>query len=308
MATQTTLLAPLSDEMKTYYDRVLLERAVPMLVHGQFGQERPIPRNGGKTIEFRRFASLGQSTTPLTEGVTPSGQALSVSAITATINQYGDFVEGSDLLDLTAIDPILTETAQLLGEQAGESIDAITRDILAAGTTVQYAAGRASRNLVAAGDNLTVDEIRKAVRTLKNNKARPIGDSYVAIVGPNTTYDLQSDSMWQNAQLYAGSQRLFNGEIGRIFGVRFVETTEAAVFSGGGASGADVYGTIVLGANAYGMVPLSGQSLGFIFKQLGSSGTADPLNQRWTSAWKVAFTAKILNDLFMVRIEHTVSA
>lgn len=310
MATQTTLLAPLSDEMKTFYDRVLLERATPMLVHTQFGQSRPIPRNGGKTIEFRRFASLGQSTTALTEGVTPSGQALSVSAITATIAQYGDFVEGSDLLDLTAIDPILTETAQLLGEQAGESIDAITRDILAAGTSVQYAAGRASRATVAAGDNLTVDEIRKAVRTLKNNRARPIGDSYVAIVGPNTTYDLQSDTMWQEAQKYAGSERLFNGEIGRIFGVRFVETTEAVVFedAGAGTPAIDVYGTIILGANAYGMVPLTGQNLSFIFKQVGSSGTADPLNQRWTSAWKTAFTAKILNDLFMLRVEHAVSA
>ena len=317
MPTNATTDAALSPEMKTYYDRALLERAAPRLVHAQFGQERPIPRNGGKTIEFRRFASLGASTTALTEGVTPAGQALSVSAITATIAQYGGFVEGSDLLDLTAIDPVLTETAQLLGEQAGESLDTIVRDILHAGTSVQYAGAATSRGTVGTADTLTVDEVRKAVRTLKNNKARPLSDgSYVAIVGPNTTYDLQSDTKWDEAAKYAGSTQIFSGEIGRLYGVRFVETTEAKVFAASGAdpdgAGAlgpiDVYSTLVLGQNAYGIIPLSGAGLSFIFKPTGSAGSADPLDQRWTSAWKAAQTARILNDLFLLRVEHAVSA
>ncbi len=309
MAVQTTLLAPLSDELKTFYDRTLLERAVPLLVHGQFGQERPIPRNGGKTIEFRRFTTLGASTTAITEGVTPSGQALAVTAIEATISQYGDFVEGSDLLDLTAIDPVLTETAMLLGEQAGESTDTIVRDILHAGTTVQYANAATSRVTVASGHILTVDEVRQAVRTLKNNKARPLSDgNYVAIVGPSTTYDLQSDTKWVETANYAGGAQVFAGEIGRIYGVRFVETTQAKSFAGAGAAAIDVHSTLVLGQNAYGMIPLAGAGLEFIFKPTGSAGSADPLNQRWTSAWKVAFTARILNDLFMLRIEHAVTA
>lgn len=306
--TNKTTDGALSAEMKTFYDRVLLERAVPALVHAQFGQTRPIPRNGGKKIEFRRFASLGAATTALTEGVTPTGQNLSVSAIDATISQYGGYVEGSDLLDITAIDPILTETAQLLGEQAGESIDTLVRDILAAGTSVQYANGKVSRVTVAATDVLTVTEIRKAVRTLKNNKARPFADGYyVAIVSPDTTYDLQSDEDWKSASEYAGSTQIFTGEIGRLYGVRFVETTQAAVFTAAGADDIDVAATLVLGQNAYGIVPLSAQTLEFIFKGVGSAGSADPLDQRWTSGWKVAFTAKILNDLFMLRIEHAVS-
>lgn len=309
MATQTTLLAPLSDEMKTFYDRVLLERATPLLVHSQFGQERPIPPRGGKTIEFRRFTTLGASTTALTEGVTPAGQALDVTAVTATISQYGDFVEGSDLLDLTAIDPVLTETAQLLGEQAGESLDTIVRDILHAGTTVQYADAATSRATVAAGHILTVNEVRQAVRTLKTNKARPLSDgNYVAIVGPSTTYDLQSDTKWVETANYAGGSQIFAGEIGRIYGVRFVETTQAKTFAGAGAAGIDVHSTLVIGQNAYGIVPLTNAGLQFIFNPVGSAGSADPLAQRWSSAWKAAQTAKILNDLFMVRIEHAVSA
>jgi N4-gp56 family major capsid protein len=307
--TQTTTQGSLAPEFKQFYDRTLLERALPELVHAQFGQRRPIPRGSGKTIEFRRFSALPVSLTPLTEGVTPTGNSLNVTAITAAVNQFGDYVEGSDLLDLTAIDPILTETSQLLGEQSGYSVDTIVRDILNAGTNVQYANNRASRVTVAAGDVLTVAEIRKAVRTLKKNRARPVaGQYFVAFVSPSATYDLQSDPNWTRASEYAGSEQIYSGEVGRLYGVRFIETTETKVYAGAGAAGIDVHATLAIGANAYGIVPLDGQNLETFFKPVGSSGTADPLNQRWTMGWKTAFTAKILNDAFLLRIEHAVSA
>lgn len=308
MPVNVTTDGGLSAEVKTFYDRVLLERAVPVAVHAQFGQERPIPKGQGKSIEFRRFSSLSPATTPLTEGTTPAGGTLTATAITATLAQYGSFIEGSDLLDLVAIDPILTETAQLLGEQAGESIDKVVRDVLATGSTVQYANGRASRATVVAGDNLTVTEVRKAVRTLKKNKAKPFpGGDFIGIVGPSAVYDLQSDAAWKDASQYAGSEQIFSGEVGRLYGVRFIETTENKVFTGAGGGGIDVHASLILGANAYGISPLSGQNLEFIFKPLGSSGTADPLNQRWTSSWKSAFVAKILQDLYLIRVEHAVS-
>jgi N4-gp56 family major capsid protein len=181
--------------------------------------------------------------------------------------------------------------------------------VISAGTSVQYANGRVSRVTVAAGDVLTVLEIRKAVRFLKNQKARPVaGGDYVAFVNPNTTFDLQSDTAWKDPHTYQDTTNLYSGEIGRLYGVRFIESTETKVFTGAGAAGIDVNATIIVGANAYGMIPLQGGDLDFIFKNLGESGTADPLNQRWTSGWKVSTAAKILNDLFMVRIEHSSSA
>lgn len=308
MTVQVTTQGSLTAEAKTFYDRVLLERAVAMFVFAQFAQRRPLMRGNGKTIEFRKFASLTPSITPLTEGVTPSGDSLSVSAITATIAQYGNYVKGSDLLDLTSIDPILTETAMLLGENAADTLNRVVRGILFAGTSVQYANGRVSRVTVAAGDVLTVLEIRKAVRSLKRNKARPLdGRNYVAFVNEGAVFDLQSDTNWVNAAQYAGAEQVFTGELGRIFGVRFVESTENPVFAGAGAGGIDVHATTVLGANAYGMIPLEGADLEFIFKSLGSSGTSDPLNQLWTIGWKNSFAAKILQELFMVRIEHAIS-
>lgn len=307
MPTDTT--ATLSAEMQTYYDKKLLSRFLPQFVYSQWGQKRPIPKMGGKTINFRKFNVLTAATTALTEGVTPAGSSLDVTADTATVNQYGDFVTVSDVLDLTAIDPVLDEAADVLGDQAHDTIDQLTRDVLAAGTNVQYAAGRVSRVTVAAGDNLTVTEIRKAVRTLKRNKARPIGNkAYIAIVEPGATYDLQSDTLWQDASKYAGSEQLFSGEIGRIFGVRFVETTNAKKFAGAGAAAIDVYATIIFGEEAYGIVDIAGSgAVQNIVKPHGSGGTNDPLNQRATSGWKVLFTTKILQQAAIIRIEHATS-
>lgn len=308
MATQVTTMPGLTPELQTFYDKNLLKRLLPELVHAQWAQKRPIPKNGGKTIQFRRFSPLAPATTPLTEGVTPTGNSLNVTEITATVAQYGDYIEISDILDLTAIDPILVETGRLLGEQAGLTIDHLVRDVLVTGTTVQYANGKLSRAEIATGDNLTVNEIRKAVRTLKRNKARKIEGGYVAIVEPGTTYDLQSDPDWKDAQKYAGSKRIFNGEIGELYSVRFVETTEAKKFPGAGAAGIDVYATLILGADAYGIVDVAGSgAVKNIIKPFGSAGTADPLDQRASSGWKVLFTTKILEDLAILRIEHAVS-
>lgn len=309
MATQTTATETLSSELQTFYDKNLVKRLLPELVHAQFGQKRPIPKNGGKTIQFRKFSPLAAATTPLTEGVTPAGNSLNVTNVTAQVSQYGDYIEISDVLDMTAIDPILVETGLLLGEQGGLTVDNIVRDVLAGGTTVQYAGGRASRAAITVDDKMTVAELKKAVRTLKRNKARKINGDYVAIVEPGTTYDLQNDAEWKSAQEYSGSTKIFSGEIGKLYGVRFVETTEAKKVTGAGVGGIDVYCTLILGADAYGMVDISGSgAVKNIVKSFGSAGTSDPLDQRATSGWKVLFTAKILEDLAILRIEHAVTA
>lgn len=309
MATQTTATGTLAPTIQTYYDKKLIKRLVEEFVHMQFGQKRPIPKNGGKTVDFRKFSALAAATTPLTEGVTPAGNAITITNVTATPLQYGDYIEISDVLDMVAIDPVLDEMTDVLGEQASRTLDTIVRDIVVAGTTVQYAAGRASRITVAAGDNLTVAEIRKAVRTLKRNNVKPLeGGDYVAIVEPGSVFDLQGDTKWEAAAQYAGSRQIFSGEMGRLYGVRFVETSLAKKFAGAGAAAVDVYATVVIGRDAYGIVDISGSgNVENIVKPKGSSGTADPLNQRSTTGWKAMFTAKILEQLAMVRIEHTVS-
>ena len=122
--------AALSAEMKTFYDMTLIDEASANLVHDQFGQKRPIPAGGGKIIEFRKFSPLAKATTPITEGVTPTGKALNVSAFTAAVKQYGDFIVQSDVLELTSLDNTILEATKLLGKQAGATLDTIVRDEL----------------------------------------------------------------------------------------------------------------------------------------------------------------------------------
>ena len=298
----------LSPEMKTYYSDYLIDMAEPELVHDQFGQKRPIPKNGGKTIEFRKYAPLAKATTPLSEGVTPNGQKLSVSTVTATVNQYGGFIELSDVLLLTAIDNNLVEATKLLGSQAGRTLDTITRDIIVAGSNVVYANGKSARNgLVANTDKLTVKDIRKAVRQLKLFNTPKFGSYYCAIIHPDVAFDLMDDPEWKYPHQYVDTNNIYLEELGAIAGVRFSETTEAKVFTEAGASSANVYATLVVGDNAYGVTEVTGGGLQHIVKQLGSAGTADPLNQRATAGWKAIKTAVRLVEQYMVRIESTSS-
>ena len=307
--TNVTTDSGLSKEMKTFYSDYLIDMAEPNLVHDQFGQKHPIPKNGGKIIEFRKYDSLPKALTPLTEGVTPNGQKLSMSVITSNVQQYGGYIELSDILLLTAIDNNLVQATKLLGSQAGRTLDTITREVLNGGTNVQYAEGQVTaRNALVGGQAsgnhyLTVDAVRRAVRFLKVMNAPKINGNYVGIIHPDVSYDLMSDPKWVNVKTYSDPDGIYEGEIGKIEGVRFVETSEAKVFEGAGASGVDVYSTLILGADAYGVTEITGGGLEHIVKQLGSAGTADPLNQRATAGWKATKTAERLVEQYMVRIE-----
>lgn len=295
----------LSVEMKTYYSDYLIDMATPLLVHDQFGQKHPIPKNGGKTIEFRKYSPLAKAMTALTEGVTPDGQALDVSAITATVAQYGGWIQLPDMLLLTAIDNNMVQATELLGDQAGRTLDTVTREVLNGGTNVQYYDGSVtSRSALTADNKLTVDCIFRAVRFLKSQNAKPIDGSFVGIIHPDVAYDLMRSAEWIDLQKYTNNvDHVYNGEIGKIGGVRFVETTEAKIFAKGGASGVDVYSTLILGSNAYGVTEVTGGGLQHIVKQLGSSGSADPLNQRASVGWKAVKTAERLVEPYMIRIE-----
>ncbi len=307
--TNVTTDSGLSAENKTFYDRTLLESAKPNLIHSQFGQKRPIPKNGGKKIEFRRYGALPKALTPLTEGVTPDGRKLTVTSIEAEVHQYGDYVALSDVLDLTAIDNNVLEATKAIGNQAGLTLDTITRNILQAGTNVQYcpkvgASGTTavtSRADIDATCKLTVDEIKKAVATLKANNVPKISGSYVAIIHPYAAYDLMSDPAWEEMHKYTTSDNMYEGEIGRIAGVRFVESSEALIVKT--STNPAVFCTLVLGENAYGITEVTGGGLKTIIKQLGSAGTADPLDQRSTVGWKAMQTAEILQQNYMIRIE-----
>lgn len=231
----------LSPEMKTFYDMTLIDEAQAQLVHDQFGQKRPIPQGGGKTIEFRKFAPLNKALVPLTEGVTPDGSNLSVSSMTATIAQYGDYITQSDVLELTALDNTILEATKLLGRQAGLTLDTVTRNVLQSGTNVSFASAWSgstevpvtSRDALDATSVLKVDTVQQVVAKLRACNAPTINGKYVAIIHPYVAYDLMRDPEWIDAHKYAQPVNLYEGEIGEIGGVRFVQSTEAKIYGSG---------------------------------------------------------------------------
>lgn len=238
-----TANAGLSAEMKTFYDKTLIELAGPALVHDQFAQKRPIPKNGGKTIEFRKFNSLPKALKPITEGVTPTGSSLTVVPVTATVDQYGDYVELTDMLEMTSVDPIVVEATKQLADQAGRTIDTIVRNQIVGGTNVNYcpevsADGSeteiTSRSELTADSKLRVKDVFRAAAQLKAMNAPTIDGSYVAIIHPYVAYDLMQDAkgQWLDIQKYTDPKNILRGEIGTIGGVRFVQTSEAKIFTG----------------------------------------------------------------------------
>lgn len=306
--TQVTTSEGLTAGMHTYYEDRLIDNAEPYLIHDQFGDKYPIPKHEGKTIQFRKYSPLSKALTALTEGVTPDGNSLNMSTIEATVSQYGDYVTCSDVLELTHVDPQIEQATKLLGSQAGRTLDTITRDVITAGTNVMYApkvvdgveTETLSRAALTAECTLTYNLIFKAVAKLKAMNARPIDDSFVAIVHPNVSCDLMLSDKWIDVHKYANAENIYQGEIGKLAGVRFVETTEAKIFGGTPS----VYATMIIGSNAYGVTEVSGGGLQHIVKQLGSAGSSDPLNQRATTGWKALKVAERLVEENMVRIEH----
>lgn len=301
----TTESASLSPGMRTFYSKLLRDQTEPKLYHDQFAQKKDVPANNGKVINFRRINKLPKTTTPLTEGVTPDGQSLSMEDFTAELKQYGGWVPLTDWLLMTATDINLVEAIDALHSQAARTLDTITREVINAGTNVQYGADSVSaRNLLSEDDKLTVDCIKRAVRKLELQDAeRPDGNYYSAIIHPDCAYDLTNDPQWQKPHEYVDTKNIYSGEIGETAGVRFVKTTEAKVWAKASADGKDVYSTLVIGKDAYGTTSINGYGLEFIVNQLGSAGAADPLKQRASAGWKANKTAVILNDAYMVRVE-----
>lgn len=307
--TNMTTSSALSAGMQTYYNRELLRTFEPNLVHLQFGDEHRMPPHSGLVMNMRKLIPLETNTKALSEGEPGESVMLAETEVTVQLQQYGEYARCTDKLDLTHLDMDIMRRTKLFGDAGARSIDAVVREELAKCANVIYAGGKASRAELTAADKLTSRELRKAVKTLKKNHAQTFDGYFVAIIGPDTMYDLQEDEAFVKVSQYQDKENIYTGEVGRLFGVRLVETTEAKIFEGAGASGADVASVIVLGQYAYGVTSLKGAKPRVIVKPAGSAGTADPLDQISTVGWKMdGFGAKLLQPEYAVRIECGFSA
>lgn len=302
--TNMTGSAGLTPGMQTYYNRELLRTFEPELVHLQFGDEHRMPTGSGLVMNMRKIIPLETKTATLAEGEPGESVMLTETEVTVKLEQYGEYARCTDKLDLSHLDMNILRKTKLFGDAGARSIDAVVREELATCTNVIYAGGKTSRADLTEQDKLTARDLRKAVKKLKKAHAQTFGGYYIAIVGPDTFYDLQDDETFVAVSRYQDKEAVYKGEIGRLFGCRIVETTEAKVFENAGASGADVASVIVLGQYAYGYTSFKGAKPRVIVKPAGSAGTSDPLDQISTVGWKMdGFGVKMLQPEYAVRIE-----
>lgn len=324
-----TAYGDISPRTAAYAEKELLKRGLPYLVLEKFGQAKALPEHATKVIKFRRYNALPNTPTTLTEGVTPTGQTLAVTDVTATLAQYGDKVTITDVILDTHEDPTLNESVALLGEQAAQMIEKMRFGVLKAGTNVLYANG-ATRDAVNTAISITLQ--RRAVRALKRQNARfitsivrstpsygteNVAPGFVALIHPDLESDVRSLTGFVPAEKY-GTMTPWENELGKCEDVRYVSSTIFEPFAdAGGAKGtmlsttgtnADVYPVLFLGRDAYGIVALKGMFALTPMVVNPKPSDSDPLAQRGHVAWKAMQTCVILNDSWMIRAEVAATA
>ena len=305
----------LTAEQAEFYQRAMLERLINNVVFMNYGQKKNIPNRAGATTSFRRLDLPTLSTTAIVEGTTPTALDLSITKISATVSQYGAWTKISDFLDLTGLDPVLTETSQMFGDHAGLSMDQVVRDIVAAGTNVQYASTATSRLTVAAGMKISAADIIKMRTTMKKNNVKQVtlpsgGKGYIAFTHPDVVANIMTLQEWKDQNTYVDVKNREQGIAGQMYGIYFLEANTAPIFTGAGAAGIDVYGTLVIGDGAFGIPDVGGSSKPEIIVKNAkgdSSDTSNPMNLYSTVAWKSAFTAVRLNEKCILRYESAIN-
>lgn len=317
-----------ANAIKTEFERRLLTRAQPRLVHGRWAMEATLNNMG--SYELRKYAALSAATTPLSEGVTPSQEAApTLSVITITPTWYGAWMRYTDKLDFTNFDPIVSEFVGILGEQAGLTVDTLIRNDVTDNATADFAGAATARNQInTSDDDITFDDVVDQIAQLEAENARPVdGGSYVAIIHPHTWAELMKDTDFQTVFTREGGDAIRSGFVGTLFNCRFYVSANAREYVDAGASSTeDVYSALFIGAESYGVVGIAslmpeimgmdGGGEGFanrtgmatspvdiIMKDLGEGGD-DPLNQRGTIGWKAAHEESVLNSSWIRNLEH----
>jgi len=296
--------ATLSQLMQKYYDRLFIDIAKHTLVHEQGAQVRPLPAGSGKIVYFQRYTPLAIITAQITEGSNPTAINLSATNVSGTVSEFGSYTSISKLLKLTAIDKNMEGAVEVMAQNAGESRDQMVRNKALVGSTAQIGGGKTYASLVSITDVLSSTELRKALRTLKANKAQRYEDGYfLGKIGPYSSYDLMGDTTWVNAHVYKDGENLYQGEIGKIYGVRIIETTNQKEYANGGLSSADLQSNFVHGKNAIGVTDLEGDQKKVYVKTPGPNSTDNPVDRFSTVGWAMSFVPVQLVSAWIIEIK-----
>ncbi len=308
-----TTVAVLPPAVREYYDRLLLMTAYPALIHTRFAQKRVLPEKMGDTIVFRRYSRLSTVPIPLVDGITPPGAPLSATDIKARVDFYGNFVTITNQVELTVEDRVLNESARLLAQNLAQTMDEVTRDVLASTSSVLQCSNGVNGSTPT---ELTKADIDSAIKTLLGNDAdmisavisgtdafatAPVRPSFFGYLDTDLLDDLEGVSNFLSSANYPNNSRVLDNEWGSTSNVRWLYTSVGSVSSASPA----VYNNFIVGKEAYAVVHLGSESGDFYIEPLGSAGSADPLHQRGSVGWQHPFVARILNDAFMLNLEST---
>ena len=341
---QVTAYGDISPAVAAYSVVRMLKRGFPYLQLEKFGQTYVLPTNSTQTAKFRRYFLSGATgsagtgsgsfyipvaTTPLVEGVTPSGSKLANQDYTVTLAQYGDYVTITDVVEDTHTDPVLSTATEILGEQAAVTVETLRYNVLKAGTNVFYAnqvAGRANiitvitladqRRVTTSLNRQNAKKISSVIASTADYNTKSVEAAYMAVVHPDMETDLRNIAGFKPVSDYGTHTTPMEGEIGSIEQVRYLSSTVVApvVDSGGTAvtnslrfttanTACDVYPVLYFGRDAFGIVPLKGKSAMTPMVVNPKPAAGDPLGQRGTVGWKLWTATVILQDAFMARLE-----
>lgn len=312
MALTTTGTMP--SPIKAYYEKRFLMRAEINFIGEQLGEPGRIPKGEGKTVVWNRMTNPTAKDTALTEGTDPTPSGLSAAMVSATLSQYGNYEQVTDLLELTSVDTTIKEAIDTLAYEAALSIDTVIWKTIVSGGTLMVASAAysnsagftPSRNSIDANDTFSVYDLRRARRQLKRFSAKPhTKDRYVAAAHPDVIFDLQGDTNWINAHIYTekGIDAVYNGEAGELFGTRFVETENPQfVLTNSGSAGTEVYTTYIMGKEFFGVSKLQN-----LETYVDSPSPRSALRLYSDIGWKASFAVKVLNDSFAIRVESAAS-
>ena len=296
-----TASSAMSGEMKTFYDTELLENARVEMYYAQFAKKQTLPANHGNTVEWRKWNTFAKAS-KLQEGVIPTGQTFGMSTKMGSIDQYGTYTAITDRLELHAYDDTIAGATEEMGASAAETQETLIRDALLVNTNVLYCdnvdletgkvvgATPTSCSGLECSDTvmafLSADTVAKAATIMKQNRVPKIRGKYYAVIHPSAAYNLRKCKEWIDAHKYAATSEIFNGEIGELHGVRFIEDTFAPILKGEyvNKAGTATYATYFFGKDAFGIIDPEGGAMQMIVKDKGQVG--GPLEQFSTIGYK----------------------
>ena len=321
-----TAFGDISPRVAAYAATRLLERAIPHMVLEKFGQSRPLPSKSSDTMKFRRYEAFPYAPNELTEGVTPAARRLTKTDVTVSLKQYGDLVELTDQVQDLHEDPVMQESSEILGEQAGQMLETVRFNVLKAGTNVFFSngSGRGDVNtamtkglqqrITRALKRQNATKVTQMVQSTPDFNTESLEPAYIAVTHPDVEPDIRAMTGFVSVADY-GNRKPMDGEIGTVDDVRYIGSTLIEPFTGAGnttlngmisenGTNVDVYPILIFGANAYAIVPFKGKNA--VTPSVINPGQAtkdDPLGQRGYAGWKAYHAAAILNDNWLVRLE-----